>query len=54
MAEIKKEMLTEQIVAAINQFGSCKIGNGNGIKYIVKDRTIISIVDENEGQDEKS
>ncbi|MEW6732137.1 MAG: hypothetical protein AB1489_12485 [Acidobacteriota bacterium] len=45
---IKREILTEQIVAAINQVGSCKISNGNGIKFVVKDRTIISVVDEND------
>lgn len=53
MLAIKQEILTEKVVAAINQFGSCKIGNGSGLKYVVKDRTIISIVDENEGQAEK-
>lgn len=48
MEAIKKEMLTERVVLAINQVGNCKISNGNGLKYVVKDHTIVSVVDENE------
>lgn len=45
---IKTEILTEQIITTINKGGNCKISNGKGLKYIVKDRTIVSIIYEKE------
>lgn len=45
LESIKAEILTPQVVNCINTLGNGKFPTGNGLKAVVKDRVVVSVME---------
>jgi len=46
LEEVRRQMLTERTDAMINAMKTCRVKMGTGLTLVVKDKTIISIVED--------
>jgi hypothetical protein len=46
LAEVKKQMLSERVETMIQAMRTCHVKMGNGLTLVVKDKTIVSVVED--------